>query len=172
MFANDPVTPDPPPAVQISALFWISVAAFVGVGAGAVLFGNGFEKADITQRSQALGREADASPPVLRHSRLIMEAQIARKSSKQLRRDGFHRFAVLNAGSKALRMEAVSVGNPLRLEVQPEVPPGDFGYVLVHWGALDAEWKTPYRRIAHVYTDDPENAEIHFVIAEEIDVPE
>jgi hypothetical protein len=173
MLATDPKLPEPaPPGVRFSTLVWISLAAFTGVGAWEIFFGYRPPQADVNQRSQAARSDPAPSPPVRHNSRVILESQIARKSRKHLQQDGYHRFAVFNIGSAPLKMKAREESNSLRLEVPPEVPPGDFRYVSVHWRALDDTWSTPYRGFAEVLTDDPANKVIYFVIAEESDATE
>lgn len=172
MFGTDPVAPDSPaPAVQFSALLWIAIAAFFGVGVGAILFENHPSQTDAVQRSQSPRRDPDPTPPE-RQPHAIVETQIARKSTSALRVDGFHRFAVFNAGSAALKMARGAAGNHLRVEVSSELDPGDVGYVTVIWSRLEVDAIKQIRRSANVLTNDPLNKTIQFVIAEDRDIAE
>ncbi|HEY3969471.1 MAG TPA: hypothetical protein VGM05_33265 [Planctomycetaceae bacterium] len=169
MFANDPITPDPPPsAVQISTLLWISIAAFVGVGVGALPFGDRTQQPDATQRSQSLRRDPDPSPPEPQ-PHAIVETRIARKTPAALRAGGSHRFAVFNAGNAVLKMARSGMSNRMSATVPPEIAPGHVGYVTIAWSPFDDDSPGPKSGMVEVFTNDWWNKKFLLVVAEDPD---
>jgi hypothetical protein len=160
------MTPEPPsPSNQYASLILISLAAFACVAAGAVFFRNNAPDVNVSV-GQKEHRDEPQPPTPKPHA--VMETQIARKAPAALQNDGSHCFTVFNAGNAVLKMAPGQQTEGMSVREYPqELSAGQIAYVIVAWSRRRDDAPRPWRGWVKVLTNDPQNQEFVFVIAED-----